>query len=515
MPIAQTELLFKLIKSLDKAEKRNFKLFVKRLASNKDGLFLRLFELIDKSKEPDDAKYQQSLAITKQNQYSNLKRHLYSQIIKSLRLNHIEKEEVIKIREQMDHATVLYGKGLYDQCLLLLERIKTLAKGINNNLLLLQILELQKKIESRHITRSRKIKNRIENLVEESARTREIISRTSALSDLSLNVQGMYIKYGFAKSDRDLDIYKSYFESHKPEYNSADASFYEKVLWHQSHVWYAYMCLDFKSSMDAAMSWVNEFHKEEDMKTIDPDLYMRGLHYVMTNAYYRRNKNIFETAFDSFTDFRMKNLDTFKMNSRIFDFVYFGNARLNTLFIHNNFEGLSEIESDILENIDRYNYHLDSHRIIMFYYKLAMAFMHRGNYSTALDYWNTILSNNLDPLRSDIYCYSRLLHLLCHYSLNSFDLVENIIQSVKNAFHSYGHMNKTLELFFSFIRKGCRAMNFGLNQDMEELKSRLLKLTESRYELIPFQYFDFNLWLDSQIMNTSIEKTISLSGSKD
>lgn len=515
MPIAQTDLLFKLIKSLDKAEKRNFKLFAKRLASNKNGLFLRLFELIDKSRDPDDNKFQHNLGITKQNQYSNLKRHLYSQIVKSLRLNHIEKEEVIKIREQMDHATVLYGKGLYDQCLLLLDRIKPLVKGINNNLLLLQVLELQKKIESRHITRSRKIKNRIENLVEESAKTREIISRTSALSDLSLNIQGMYIKYGFAKSHRDLDIYKSYFESHKPDNLSENVSFYEKVLWHQSHVWYHYMCLDFKSSMKAAIDWVNEFHQEERMKKIDPDLYMRGLHYVMTNAYYQKNVRIFESAFESFKNFREQYLDSFKMNSRIFDFIYFDNARLNVLFINNSLDELNNIESDILDKMDLYRNNLDTHRIIMFYYKLAMAFMYKGNYSTALDYWNTILSSNLDPLRSDVYCYSRLLHLICHYSLNNFDLVENLIHSVKNSFHSYGHMNKTLEIFFSFLRKGTRAMNFGLNQEMEELKSRLLKLTESHFELIPFQYFEFNLWLDSQIMNTSIEKTISLSGSKD
>ena len=515
MPIAQTELLFKLIKSLDKAEKRNFKLFVKRLASNKNVLFLRLFELIDKSKIPDDTKFQKDLGITRQNQYSNLKRHLYSQIVKSLRLNHIEKVKVIKIREQMDYSTVLYGKGLYAQSLLLLERIKPLAKEVNNELLLLQILELQKKIESRHITRSRKIKDRIESLVEESAKTREIISRTSALSDLSLNVHGMYIKYGFARNERDLELYKSFFDSQLDDFNTENNSFYEKVLWHQSHVWYHYMCLDFKLSMKSAIDWVNEFLLEERMQKIDPDLFMRGLHYVMTNAYYKNNIKTFESAFETFKNFRNKHYATFKLNSKIFDFIYFNNAKLNKCFITNNFSELQDLESDILDRIELYQNNLDTHRSIMFYYKLAMAFMHRGNYSTALDYWNKILSNNLDPLRSDIYCYSRLLHLICHYSLNNFDLVDNLIYSVKSSFHSYGHINKTLELFFSFLRKGTRAMNFGLNQEIEELKSKLLKLTESRFELIPFQYFEFNLWLDSQIMNTSIEKAISISNVKD
>ena len=48
MPIAHTDQLFQLVKSLSKAEKRNFTLYVNRLTSNEDVKFLKLFEVLDK-----------------------------------------------------------------------------------------------------------------------------------------------------------------------------------------------------------------------------------------------------------------------------------------------------------------------------------------------------------------------------------------------------------------------------------------------------------------------------------
>ena len=48
------ENLFLLIKSLSKSEKRQFKLFVGRVKSNKDSKFIKLFNLLDKSTKYDE-----------------------------------------------------------------------------------------------------------------------------------------------------------------------------------------------------------------------------------------------------------------------------------------------------------------------------------------------------------------------------------------------------------------------------------------------------------------------------
>ena len=56
MPKTQKESLFRLIKSLSKSEKRQFKLYVNRLVSNVDTKFIALFDLMDKMTVYDEQK---------------------------------------------------------------------------------------------------------------------------------------------------------------------------------------------------------------------------------------------------------------------------------------------------------------------------------------------------------------------------------------------------------------------------------------------------------------------------
>jgi len=53
----------------------------------------------------------------------------------------------------VDHARILYNKGLYLQSLRTLDRIKENAKAHNQVTFLLQVLFFEKKIEAWHITR--------------------------------------------------------------------------------------------------------------------------------------------------------------------------------------------------------------------------------------------------------------------------------------------------------------------------------------------------------------------------
>ena len=58
------------------------------------------------------------------------------------------------MRELIDHAQVLYNKGLYLASLDLLDKVKKQACETEKNALLLTALELEKKIEALYITGS-------------------------------------------------------------------------------------------------------------------------------------------------------------------------------------------------------------------------------------------------------------------------------------------------------------------------------------------------------------------------
>ena len=97
-----------LVRSLTKAEKRSFRLFVNRNPSAGDSLFMQLFDLILKDKKYSDTIAVERIDGLKKTQLSNLKANLYKQILSCLRLTESKRIAEIQVREQIDFAKILY-----------------------------------------------------------------------------------------------------------------------------------------------------------------------------------------------------------------------------------------------------------------------------------------------------------------------------------------------------------------------------------------------------------------------
>src|SRR5688572_5918451 len=185
MPNRPTDSLFQLIKSLEKSEKRNFKLYVKRNSGGEDLKIVQLFDALDKMPEYDESRLLKNRSFNKQ-QLSNIKAHLYRKILSSLRLIKDTDNIDLQLHEQMDHARILYNKGLYLQSLKVLDKMKELARSNNQYTYLMQVLFFEKKIEALHITRS--MQDRADSLTREANAVNDKLARITRLSNLSLQL---------------------------------------------------------------------------------------------------------------------------------------------------------------------------------------------------------------------------------------------------------------------------------------------------------------------------------------
>ena len=228
MTSEQKDNLFVLVKSLTKSEKRQFRLYVGRMGSNEDSKFLNLFQLLDKMNRYDEKVILKKGIVTKQ-QLSNLKAHLYKQILISLRMNPVHKNIRIQIREQLDFATILYQKGLYKQSLKVLEKAKILALKHEEKYSAYDIVELEKVIESQYITRS--LSNRTETLISEADQLRIQNNLATQLSNLSLQLYERLIKAGYAKSDEEFREITQFFYENLLKLEYDELGFREK-LWY-------------------------------------------------------------------------------------------------------------------------------------------------------------------------------------------------------------------------------------------------------------------------------------------
>ena len=249
----QKDNLFILIKSLTKSEKRQFKLYVGRMGSNNNAKFLSLFNFLDKLEKYSEKAILQKGIVTKQ-QLSNLKAHLYKQILISLRLNPIHQNIRMQIREQMDFAVILYQKGLYKLSLKILDKAKTLALKNEEKYAAYDIVEFEKLIESQYITRS--LSNRAQELIYQADSLRTHNDLTSQLSNLSLLLYEQLIKTGYAKSDLEFREITKFFYEKMPKLDIEKLGFREKLWYFKAHVWYSFLVQDFLSCFKYSSKWV-------------------------------------------------------------------------------------------------------------------------------------------------------------------------------------------------------------------------------------------------------------------
>ncbi|MEO7983681.1 MAG: hypothetical protein ABI688_06345, partial [Bacteroidota bacterium] len=252
-----TDALFQLVKSLEKSEKRNFKLYVKRNTATEDLKVIQLFDALDKMSEYDEKQLLKKTRSISKQQLSNIKGQLYKQILSSLRLLKDEDNIDIRLHEQMDHARILFNKGLYIQSLKVLERLKETAKSYQQLTYLQQALFFEKKIETLFITRS--MQDRADKLAEESDAVNSQLTLVNKLSNLSLQLYSWYIRNGHARNEKDIKGIRAFFEKNLPPDTGKATGFYERLYLYQCYVWYAFIRQDFLQYYRYSQKWVDLF----------------------------------------------------------------------------------------------------------------------------------------------------------------------------------------------------------------------------------------------------------------
>ncbi|MEM9916567.1 MAG: hypothetical protein AAF990_00645 [Bacteroidota bacterium] len=501
--------VFTLIKSLTKSEKRNFKLYANRINSAEDLKFIQLFDALDKMDDYEEALLFKKMKGLKRSQLSNLKRHLYKQILTSLRLIHISKNIDIQIREQLDFARILYGKGLHIQSLKLLDRIKTLAVDNHQDLLLMEILDFQKLIEERHITRSRRVKGKVEGLLRESAERSQIIQNTCRLSNLKIKIHGWYIQIGHAKNEKDRLMVEEYFQSNLPKnLHISKMTFFEKIALYQSYVWYHYILLDFRQCYRYALKWTQLFNADPDLKKVDPDLYMRGMHYVLTALYNMGAYKKFSQALTEFEAFEQESQKSFSTISKTISFLYIYTSKINKHYLEGTFQEGLHLVPIIKRLIKRYEKHIDPHRVMVFNYKIAYLYMAAGLFDSALDHLNEIINVKVGHLREDIQSYARLLHLIVHFEIGNYVLLDYLANSVHRFLDKVEELNKMQTETIRFIRQIIKLPISEHPKAFKEFHAVLKKLQKDAFEKRAFLYLDITSWVESKIQGKALREIV-------
>src|ERR1700744_3154468 len=335
-----SDTLFQLIHSLQKSEKRHFKLYIKRSSTKEDLKIVQLFDAMDKLGDYDEKNLLKKLPGIEKPQLSNLKTHLYKQILASLRLLKSAESIDLQLNEMFDYAHILYKKGLFQQSLRLLDRAKETAKANQKFNFLVQVVALEKRIETLHITHSMQM--RAEQLSAESTEVINRIDMVARLSNLALLVYSWYIRNGHARNEKDEELIREYVQEQLPPNAWEQTGFYERLYQYQSHNWYAFIRQDFLMYYRYSQKWLDLFEEQPLMVRVETSHYIKALHNLLNAHFDLRNYERFAKELQVFEEFSQTERVQENDNFRIQCFVYITTAKINQVFMLGNFaEGLA------------------------------------------------------------------------------------------------------------------------------------------------------------------------------
>jgi hypothetical protein len=501
-----SDTLFQLIQSLEKSEKRHFKLYIKRSSSKEDLKIIRLFDAMDKLSEYDEKFLLKTLKDFTRSQFSNLKTHLYKQILASLRLLKTNDNIDLKLSEQLDNARLLYNKGLKIQSLHILEKAKELAKSNQKMNFLVQAISLEKKIETLHITRSTPEKTQL--LADEALAISKHIDRVTKLSNLALLLYRWYVTNGHARNEDDETDIKEFFKNSLPADVNAIQGFYEKLYLYQSYCWFAFIRQDFLMYYKYSQKWIDLFNADRLMLVVETGHYIKGMHTLLNAHFDLRNFKRFKITLEEFEQFSITDIARRHDNFRTHTSIYINSAKINQYLMQGNFTKGLEIVPEVEKKLSEYALFVDSHRILVFNYKFASLYFGAGEYNKAIDYLRKIINDHQPGLRNDLQCYARLIHLICHYEIGNDEILDSLIRSVYRFMSKMKNLTVVEEAIFSFLRHSFKVNTKSLKPELENFLSRIKHLEKNRFETRSFAYLDIISWVESKVYEKPMERII-------
>lgn len=498
--------LFSLIKSLSPSEKRQFSLYIGRIGVNADSKFQNLFKIISRQKDYDENAILKKTQITKQ-QLPNVKAHLYKQILISLRLNPAHHSVPVQIREQMDFAYILYRKGLYKQSLKLLDKVKTTALYYEEKNVAFEILEWEKIIESQYITRS--IHNRADSLIHQAEHLNKLNNIANSLSNLSLQLYGIFLKMGHARTEEEAKTIKAFFRKNLPDYDFRKLGFREKLWLYRAYLWFSFLTQDFISCYKYSSKWISLFKENPHLITVHPVLYLKGNNYLLESLFYLNHVKIFEKV--------LKELEATLKNPKIPDddnsaalsFLYLSSNKLNLQFMKGEFANGQVIVDRIQKNIKKYKSRIDGHHIMVLYYKIACLYFGDGKYLKSIEYLQKIIRNKSLEMREDLLCFSRILNLVAHYEAGLDLHLDQLYRSTYRFLVKMNDLHEVQKELIKFLRNLPNISPVDLQDQFRQLHQSLKKYEQHPYERRTFLYLDINSWLESKIENRPVADIIS------
>lgn len=491
-----SDFLFRLIKSMTKGDRRNFKLFARLQEGDKK--YVQLFDAIDRQNEYNEAELLEQFKGERfTRQFSVAKNYLYNYILKTLHVFH--KDPYSGLGTLMHQIQILIGKNLYDQAAKLVRKAKHIAERQEMFQELLTLLAYERTILHR-TNQLKQFEALLQTLQEVEGKT---IAQLANLNDFNLLYDEIYVLMNKSISARR--------KKERTDVNEilanpllADESLAISVRAKLKRLDILNDCYMFKTDYVSCLKYSSEiiaiYEKYPDIRKEKNMRYINTVSNLGVFYYYFGDPSASLAMLN-----KLKMLETFTEQEQLRVFEKYYHVKIaQCIEVGDYQEGLSTIESFVKE-FAAVEGKITKSVELAIYYLGAYFYVLAGNPSESLTWINRILNEPKTELRTDIQCMARILNLFIHYELDNRDFIEYNLKSTTRFLANRDRMFGYERLVLKYLRQ---LANVHPDEDsrgiLVKFRSEVEGLKGDPQEREALNMFDVSSWIDSRLQGCTV-----------
>ena len=489
--------IFDLIHSMNKVEKKHFKLYACYHSKNARNMnYLCLFDAIERQKEYNEEKIVRK-GVVKKERLSAVKHYLHHLILESLLvLRNKGNDTDNKLANTLEIARIMRDKGLEKEEVKFLEKTKQLALENERFGMALEVLTHERKAALRQpdFKALDRIKNEREILFIKLDNLKNYMMLQEEVFD---SVKKTYTLGNIKNKELEKLM------AHPLLCNESKAlSIGAKVLYYNILFLYNFFIGNNKTAYEII---TKHLRLAEEAGIELSELPYSKLLNNLTMVQRRLGK--YQQMFSTIQKHRavVWKSEQAKAHALLYSYINETNYSMKTGKFEKAGIAIKGIEKE-LERIER-EYPL---KLTVLYYNIATIYFGICNYHKALFWINKIINRQHFNFREDVQAWAYLFRILIHYELNTPDIIEHLIVSAYRFLLKREKLYEVEKSMLTFIRRLSKidAKKKTLIEEFRRFRNELVEITKNPDEKKALEHFDLISWLESKIENRSFAEII-------
>lgn len=489
--------LFDLIKTMDRGEKRYFKLFAAAF-EGKNKNYITLFDAIAKQEKYDEKALKKKFAKASFiKHFAVVKNQLFNNIMKAMRLYYDNYSDSEKINILHHNSVILNKKNLVQLSLEQLEKALKIARK-NEMAAALLILTHDRNQKLVHQKFEGHTHEEMIAKLDEAFMASKCFTSLAECMRLSMEIDFLIFQHSFR--DQQIQDRVSKLSKHETLKDEAVPEFSQaKFFYHHCRVCCAFVRKNYQKFYDECFAMKQLFSQHLLKKEVDSGGYIIIINNLLFGAIrvkpFSEVQQLAEWYKQELLEFKEKKINTYNFEQNFFKATC--QYKMDYYLFHHQIDKLPLIIEEFNQQLNKIKDTLRVFFRFKFEYQLARAYWLTGDLEKAMDSVNEMLNSSEIKNHKEYYAANLLLNLLLLYQNKAYEHLSYQIRNCRQTLKRYNY-------FFDYEKELINLLSQLLKNEnkvsvLESYKTKFEIMKSDVSQLDAFEKIDILFWIEREL----------------